>query len=130
MKLSKIASFLNHSHAGNDTEVSNVVIDSRQVKKGDLFVAIRGKNYDGHNFISESINRGASAVLCNISFDTNIITTPYIECQDTIEALGKMALNYRKSLGSPFTIGITGTNGKTSVTKLTAEILKQSYRVK
>ena len=129
IKLSKIASFLNDTVIGNDTRVNNIVIDSRQVESGDLFVAIPGKNFDGHSFIPESIKRGASAILCNSSFNTENITIPYIKYQDTLEALGQIALAYKRSLGSPFTIGITGTNGKTTVTKLTAEILKQSFNV-
>ena len=55
IKLSKIASFLNDTVIGNDTRVNNIVIDSRQVESGDLFVAIPGKNFDGHSFIPESI---------------------------------------------------------------------------
>ena len=129
IKLSKIASFFNHNVIGEDTSINNIKIDSREIKSGDLFVAIPGKNYDGHRFIAESINKGAAAILCNSSYDLQSITKPYIECQDTIEALGQIALNYKRSLGSPFTIGITGTNGKTTVTKLTAEILKESYKV-
>ncbi len=129
MKLSKIASFFNHKVIGKDISINNIVIDSREIKSGDLFVAIPGKNYDGHSFIEESISRGAAAILCNSSCDTSSITKPYIECSDTIEALGQIALNYKRSLGSPFTIGITGTNGKTTVTKLTAEILKESHEV-
>ena len=129
IKLSKIASFFNHNVIGEDTTINNIIIDSREIKSGDLFVAIPGKNYDGHRFIAESINKGAAAILCNSSYDHQNITKPYIECQDTIEALGQIALNYKRSLGSPFTIGITGTNGKTTVTKLTAEILKESFNV-
>ncbi len=54
---------------------------------------------------------------------------PHIICDDTIDALGVIACNLKKTMGQPFTIGVTGTNGKTSVTKLTAEILKQSFNV-
>ena len=90
IKLSKIASFLNDTVIGNDTRVNNIVIDSRQVESGDLFVAIPGKNFDGHSFIPESIKRGASAILCNSSFNTENITIPYIKYQDTLEALGKL----------------------------------------
>ena len=70
------------------------------------------------------------AILCNERFDaskTNYSHT--IVCQDTLKSLGVLARGYKSIIGSPFTIGITGTNGKTTVTQLTTEILKQSFSV-
>ena len=73
IKLSKIASLLSLDLIGADTNIHNLTIDSREVKKGDFFVAIEGKKYDGHDFIQESIDNGASAILCNESFKTSEI---------------------------------------------------------
>ena len=129
IKLSKIASLLSCDLKGPDTEICNLTIDSREVKTGDFFVAIEGKKYDGHDYIQESIDNGALAILCNEKFDTSKITIPYIVCQDTLKSLGVLATGYKSIIGSPFTIGITGTNGKTTVTQLTTEILKQCYSV-
>ena len=129
INLSKIAEFLSLDINGDDAYINNLVIDSRKVSKGDLFVAIPGKKYDGHTFIDKSIESGASAVLCEKSRNLSGLSVPYIMCNDTIESLGIIASEYKKYIGSPFTIGITGTNGKTSVTKLTAEILSQSYSI-
>ena len=129
IKLSKIASLLSCDLKGPDTEICNLTIDSREVKTGDFFVAIEGKKYDGHDYIQESIDNGALAILCNERFDTSKITVPYIVCQDTLKSLGVLATGYKSIIGSPFTIGITGTNGKTTVTQLTTEILKQCYSV-
>ena len=129
INLSKIADFLSLDINGDDAYINNLVIDSRKVSKGDLFVAIPGQRYDGHTFINKSIEFGASAVLCEKSRNLSGLPVPYIICNDTVESLGIIAHEYRKYIGSPFTIGITGTNGKTSVTKLTAEILSQSYSI-
>jgi len=129
IKLSKIASLLSCELKGPDTEICNLTIDSREVKTGDFFIAIEGKKYDGHDYIQESIDNGALAILCNERFDTSKITVPYIVCQDTLKSLGVLATGYKSIIGSPFTIGITGTNGKTTVTQLTTEILKQCYSV-
>ena len=64
INLSKIADFLSLDINGDDAYINNLVIDSRKVSKGDLFVAIPGQRYDGHTFINKSIELGASAVLC------------------------------------------------------------------
>ncbi len=129
IKLSKIASLLSCDLKGPDTEICNLTIDSREVKTGDFFVAIEGKKYDGHDYIQESIDNGALGILCNERFDTSKITVPYIVCQDTLKSLGVLATGYKSIVGSPFTIGITGTNGKTTVTQLATEILRQCYSV-
>lgn len=129
IKLSKIASLLSLDLKGPDTTIRNLTIDSRKIKNGDFFVAIKGKKHDGHDFIQQAIDNGASAILCNDRFDGSKIRIPYIVCQDTLHSLGEFAAGYRKIIGSPFTIGITGTNGKTTVTKLTTEILKQRFSV-
>ena len=129
IKLSKIAKLLSLDLQGPDTSIHNLTIDSRDVKNGDFFVAIEGKKCDGHDYIQESINSGALAILCNDRFDVSKISVPYIVCQDTLKSLGELAAGYRKIIGSPFTIGITGTNGKTTVTQLTTEILKQCFSV-
>ena len=129
VKLTNISKFLSSSLYGEDAFINNISIDSRDVNKGDLFIAIKGDNYDGHDFIDESIKNGASAIVCNKSAIKECGNIPHIICDDTIDALGVIACNLKKTMGQPFTIGVTGTNGKTSVTKLTAEILKQSFNV-
>ena len=93
IKLSKIASLLSRELNGPDMEICNLTIDSREVKTGDFFVAIVGKKYDGHDYIQESIDNGALAILCNERFDTSKITVPYIVSQDTLKSL-KMVRGY------------------------------------
>lgn len=129
IKLSELASYLSTNFHGNNVCVNKIVTDSRKIKKGNLFIAISGKKYNGHDFITDAIQKGASAVLCEKPELLLNQNTPYIVVQDTIISLGVIALHYKIKLGDPFTIGITGTNGKTTVTKLTHSILSESFRV-
>ena len=110
IKLSEIAKLLSLELKGEDQDVRNLSIDSREVKSGDLFVAIKGDKYDGHDYIQQSIKNGASSILCNDKIDTSKINGPHIICENTLNSLGLIASAYKKIIGSPFTIGITGTN--------------------
>ena len=104
----------------SDTIFNGVSIDSRTIKENNIFFAIRGHNYDGHDYIEDALKNGAKAIICNRSIDNK----PQFIVKNTITALGKLASHYT-SLINPVTIGITGTNGKTTVTNLIASILKQ-----
>ena len=129
INLSEIASYLSTNLYGDDLYVNKIETDSRKIKNGNLFVALSGKKYDGHDFISDAIQKGASAVLCEKSDQLSNLSVPYILVKDSIKSLGVIACNYKSKLGEPFTIGITGTNGKTTVTKLVSSILSRTYNV-
>ena len=103
-----------------DEAFQNVRIDSRLVSKGDVFIAIKGDNVDGHDFIGDAINRGASLVLSSklIKHDSVCVV------DDTVKSLGRIA-EYLLSKIDKKCIGITGTNGKSTVTRLIASILKR-----
>ena len=103
-----------------DTVFNGVSIDSRTVSPNDIFIALHGKNFDGHNYINEAIDKGASAVISEV----DLTDIPYIKVKDTHRALIDLALYY-SSIIKPNIIGITGTNGKTTVTDLTAKITGQ-----
>ena len=79
IKLSEIAKLLSLELKGEDQDVKNLSIDSREVKNGDLFVAIKGDKHDGHDFIQQSIKNGASSILCNdkidIQFENEVTNT-------------------------------------------------------
>ena len=100
------------------TSVTNVVFDSRKITDGCLFVAIKGKTSDGHQFISNAIAAGAAAIVCENDPDqqTNV---PWITVRNSSHALGEIASNFYDNPSRKLKlIGTTGTNGKTTVTTL------------
>jgi UDP-N-acetylmuramoyl-tripeptide--D-alanyl-D-alanine ligase len=128
LKISDIANYLSNTFSGFDLPINKVSIDSREVTEGDLFIAIPGHTYDGHRFISDAIDNGAKCVIYNKSHIINENRVTTISVDNTITALGIIARNYKNKIGSPYTIGITGTNGKTTVTKLCDSILNVSFK--
>ncbi len=110
--------------------VSHITIDSRSVKKKSLFIAIKGKKFDGHNFIEEAVSKGALAVLINADMYKNYddLNVPIITVTNTTKALGSMANIWRKKLSTKI-IGITGSSGKTTTKDMLATILAEKYKV-
>lgn len=103
-----------------------VVIDSRQVKPGDTFVAIRGERLDGHHFISDAIARGATTIVASRPPQTDQEQgVHFMVVPDTLIALGDMAREKRKAHPIPL-VGITGSCGKTSVKGMLGSILSQA----
>lgn len=94
--------------------------DSRSTRPGDLYIAVVGDRFDGHDFIQQAIAQGASAVM--VSRDCGL-SCPMIVVDDTRIGLGLLARGYRLSLQLKALIGITGSNGKTTVKSLLAHIL-------
>jgi len=112
-------------HGDNSREITELVIDSRKVTEGSLYVAIRGTVVDGHSFITSAIEKGAAAVVCEELPETLAENVTYILVKDSSKALGHLASNY---YGNPSQklklIGVTGTNGKTSVSTLLFDVFK------
>lgn len=109
-----------------DIEVEAVVIDSRKVKKGDLFVAIDGVKVNAHKFIPDTIKKGA---LCVVSHeDLGETDFPYILVESTGQALLDIAKLYRDSFDLKV-VGISGSVGKTSTKEMVASVLSQKYSV-
>ena len=102
-----------------------VVIDSRQVEDGYLFIAIKGERVDGHNFVDDVFKKGALAVVSEKKLD---IEKPYILVDSSTEALKDMAKYYRDNLDIKL-IGITGSVGKTSTKEFIATVLAEKYSV-
>ncbi|MES2796492.1 MAG: UDP-N-acetylmuramoyl-L-alanyl-D-glutamate--2,6-diaminopimelate ligase [Bacteroidota bacterium] len=98
-----------------DIEIEALQIDSRKVEEGHLFFAIKGTQTDGHQYISQVIEKGAKAVICEVFPE---ITTPnitYIQVKDSGEALGWAASNFYNNPSKKLKlVGVTGTNGKTT----------------
>ena len=128
LRVSDVARYLSSSFEGRDTEISNIVIDSRNIKQGDLFLAIPGVKNDGHDFIKDAIDNGAACIICEKAYDFVSPSTSTIIVKNSIQALGNIAKEHKNNIGQPYTIGITGTNGKTTVTKLCTAILSSSFR--
>ena len=130
MKLSEILKEINvlSAAASGDTEITGVCYDSRRVKSGDLFVAVRGYESDGHKYIPMAVEKGCAAVLCEEAPAGNV---PYVQTDDS--RLG-LALAARNFYGDPSremkVIGITGTNGKTTTTILIKQILEKTLGAK
>ncbi len=107
-----------------DTEITDITIDSRTVKKGDLFICIDGENTDGHKFAQSAADNGAAAVVAEKEISC---TAPVILCKNTKIETAKIA---SKFYGFPEEelklVGITGTNGKTTVSYLVKKILEQA----
>ena len=107
-------------------EAACVVIDSRKMEKGGVFVATKGEKVDGHSFIPSVAQMGALGVVCEQPPEDVLI--PYILVKDSFAALRAIAEFYRKQLTIPI-VGITGSVGKTSTKEFIAAVLSRKYRV-
>jgi UDP-N-acetylmuramoyl-tripeptide--D-alanyl-D-alanine ligase len=119
-EISELAEVLHSKWSGDPSAVGfRVITDSRDVIDGDVFVAIKGENFDGHDFAQSALDRGAVAVV--VSRET---TDREVLVEDTLIAYGRIAGEFRKSLSAKV-IGITGSSGKTSTKDLLAGVLSQ-----
>lgn len=121
----KIADAVQGQLQGNSVTVSGVSIDTRTLRHGDLFVAISGPNFDGHDFIDAAKQQGAAAVLVTRKVMTDL---PQLIVADTRIALGQLAKHWRQQFTIPV-LAITGSNGKTTVKEMLTSILSQQGSV-
>jgi len=110
-----------------DTEVLRVSTDSRKIAEGDLFIALEGQRFDGHDYVQAAFEAGASAVLIHRDLEAKPEGT-VIKVENTLAALRDLAGCYREKFHIPF-VGITGSVGKTSTKDMVACVLAQEYRV-
>src|SRR5665647_2839318 len=100
-------------------DISGIEFDSRKVKKDSLFVAVKGYKTDGHEFINSAISSGATAIICETLPENPDKNIYWIKTADSAKALGMAASNY---FGNPASslklVGVTGTNGKTTIATL------------
>ncbi len=105
---------------------SGVSIDTRTIRQGELFVALKGERFDGHIFVEKARQRGAAAAIVEADYPGR--GPGLIRVQDTVKALGDIARGYRLLL-SPGVIGVTGSDGKTTAREMIIRALAPLYRV-
>ncbi|WP_299673583.1 UDP-N-acetylmuramoyl-L-alanyl-D-glutamate--2,6-diaminopimelate ligase [uncultured Tenacibaculum sp.] len=117
---------VNSVFGDTNIEIANVVFDSRKVVENDLFVAQRGVNVDGHKFIDKAIDLGAKVIVCEVVPENKKEGVVYVEVDDANKALANIAANYYDNPSDKIKlIGVTGTNGKTTVTTLLYQLFKK-----
>lgn len=128
-QLKTIANWLNADYTGDPyNSVTNVQFDSRKVKPGDLFVALKGA-HDGHDYIADAFNAGANIVLANKAKKDDLNPDwPIIYVDDTERALWELAKKYKEQFDISV-VAITGSNGKTTTKDMVAAILETKYHV-
>lgn len=104
--------------------------DTRNIIPGSVFIAIKGKNFDGHDYVKDALDKGASGAIVERAIDTGASNKDkdVIVVGDTQEAMGKIASVIRSRVSIPV-ISITGTNGKTTTKEILAHILSSKYKV-
>jgi UDP-N-acetylmuramoyl-L-alanyl-D-glutamate--2,6-diaminopimelate ligase len=111
-------------HGDKDTRINGVVHDSRDVGAGDMFIAIRGESFDGKDFIGDALKKGASAVLCECGPIDSPEAAASVIVDNSREALALVANNfYGRPSSRLYVLGVTGTNGKTTVTHIIKSML-------
>src|SRR5881392_3792589 len=129
--IEKIAEFAGSAAFAGDGKifVDKVSTDSRTLKRGELFVALRGENFDGHNFVESVAKAGAAGAIVDSNWTGKVREDfALIRAKDTLKAYQELAANYRRSL-TLSVVAITGSNGKTSTKDFTAAVLARRFRV-
>jgi len=125
LTLSTIANAVDGKLIGDNITINNITTDSRFLQKGDLFLALKGPNFDGHTFSQQAENEGCLALIVDHEVDSSL---PQIIVKDTLQALGKIGA-YVKNAVAPKTVAITGSSGKTTVKEMVSAILARIGQV-
>jgi len=123
MLLSQVSQALQGKLEGGDTHFSTVSTDTRTIQQGDLFVALKGENFDGSRFVAPAAQAGAVAAVVNAGSVVENSPCPLLRVADTRIALGQLAAYWRARFEIPL-VAITGSNGKTTVKEMLATILR------
>jgi UDP-N-acetylmuramoyl-tripeptide--D-alanyl-D-alanine ligase len=123
ISLGQLHSWLPHSRLVGDPnlKVSRIHTDSRSLLRGDLFIALRGERFDGHDFLSQLTEQGVGAAIASHGLKEAGLMG--LEVADTLKALGELSRAWRSQFSIPV-IAVTGSNGKTTVTQMIASILR------
>ena len=122
--LKSILKGIKYSGIADERIIECISYDSRKIKDNCLFIAINGFKSNGHHYIDQAIKSGAVAILVDSNFDKNF-SIPLLKVQNTRKAMSQISANFFNNCSSEIKVtGITGTNGKTTVTQLINHILK------
>ena len=114
-------------NGSTDVAIEKMEFDSRKISENDVFIAIRGTISDGHDFIETAINNGAIAIICDTFPEIIVTGITYIKVNDTNNAMAFMTANYFENPSQKLKlVGITGTNGKTTVTSLLYQLFQKA----
>ena len=114
-------------HGTTDVAVNNIHFDSRKIESNDVFVAIRGVVSNGHDFIDKAILLGASVIICDTLPSNLLPQITYVKVKDTNEALAYLATNFYDNPSQKLQlVGVTGTNGKTTIASLLYQLFKKA----
>ncbi|MGR8952479.1 MAG: UDP-N-acetylmuramoyl-tripeptide--D-alanyl-D-alanine ligase [Gammaproteobacteria bacterium] len=125
MRLSDCAKLLNGELTGDDRVFASVSIDTRTLQQGDLYFAIEGERFDGNDFVDQAAERGAVAAVVRRGVSADI---PTVAVADTHRALAELGGAWRK-MASTTVVGVTGSNGKTTVKEMVAAVLATNGEV-
>src|SRR5712691_9711541 len=131
LTLSQIAEYASSdlSLGRGDIVISKISTDSRTLQRGDLFVALRGENFDGHDFVKAAQERGAAGAIVERAWKGKTLETfALLRVADTLVAYQQIAARYRQSL-SLKVVAITGSNGKTTTKDFAAAAFGHRFRV-
>ncbi len=120
-RLSDVAEILSGQLVGKDSNFHGVSSDTRTVGSGELFVALRGPNFDGGEYLDVALNKGANGAITERAYESEL---PQIVVGNTLDALGQIAASWRAQFEIPL-LAVTGSNGKTTVKEMVASILNQ-----
>jgi UDP-N-acetylmuramoyl-L-alanyl-D-glutamate--2,6-diaminopimelate ligase len=118
-------------HGSTDLTIEKIEFDSRKVSNNDVFVAIKGTLSDGHQFIDKAVSLGASVIVCEVLPTTLSENCTYVKVQNSNQALAFLSANYYDNPSEKLKlVGITGTNGKTTIASLLYQMFKKAgYKV-
>ncbi|MFP4136564.1 MAG: UDP-N-acetylmuramoyl-L-alanyl-D-glutamate--2,6-diaminopimelate ligase [Candidatus Acetothermia bacterium] len=126
-RLSEVLEEANYEYVRGDTRnlIRGISYDSRSVEEGDLFIAVVGENADGHDYIKEAVKRGAVAIVGQKDpVDVEVANHTYVKVRDSRKEMASLSSSfYEAPTTSLFTVGITGTNGKTTTAHLSTRVL-------
>ena len=125
MSVSQAADLLGCGPMQTELAFTGITTDSRQISPGMMFAALPGRTFDGHDHLDQAMQRGAVAALVSRAVELDL---PLLQVADVLEALGNLASDWRLQCNSRV-VGITGSNGKTTVKEMVANILRQQGAV-